>query len=125
MNTSTLQFTNINGQAMDIARLKAAVPKKVRDTTQPATYHKGFRVVGIPPGALQEAQEAHALLVGMAQKAGGKPIKPFDPEGWRQTYRKKALRAKAYEVRSAADECASLAVKAGWLAVEVQGLTKQ
>ena len=121
-----LQFTNINGTPLDINRMKAAVPKKVRTTEARAEYHKGFRVVGLPPGTTEEARIAHEKARAAAATSGiARMPFPWDVVVFQMNAKKKAIRSKAYELRSAADECAALAVKAGWEAVEVLALTKQ
>lgn len=121
------EFVNINGEVWDGRRCQresVVAAQKIRPASLDVS-HKGYRVVGIPPGAFEEARDAHARLVDMAQKSGGKPIKPFDPESWRQAYRKKAVRAKPYELREAADQCADMARKGGWIAVDVLALRKE
>lgn len=119
-----MNFVNIHGDSVSIERLKAAAPKVARKTDGPGVYHKGFRVVGVPPGALESAAQGHARVVAMAANAGGAPIKPFDPAGWLLTFRKKPVRAKPYELYSAADLCTDMARKAGWTAVEVRAQSK-
>lgn len=80
--------------------------------------------MGIPPGALEEARDAHKRLQDMAAKAGGREIKPFDEQNWIQNHRGKAVRGKPYEIKASADECATLAEKAGWLRVRVEEIKR-
>ena len=51
-------------------------------------------------------------------------LKPFDLNHWMMTDRKRAVRAKPYELKDAAQDCADLAAKAGWLAVEIRKIAK-
>lgn len=123
---NTLKFTNINGVPLDINRMKADAPKKVRKAEAPGSYHKGFRVVGLPPGTTEEARIANEKARVMVAMCGtGRMPAPWDAATFQMNAKKKAIRTKAYELRAAADECAALAVKAGWEAVEVLSLTKQ
>lgn len=67
--------------------------------------------------AFEEAQANH-------QKAKGNS-EPFDANHWLMNARKKAIRSKPYEVKEAAEVCADLARKAGWLAVEVREIKRE
>ena len=76
------------------------------------------------PGKLKEAKQAHEQLRQMAQKAGGKPPDPFDETGWLRTAKRTAVRSKPYILQEAAQQCKELAVKAGWLDVQLQEIKK-
>ncbi|EED68261.1 hypothetical protein SR914_24945 [Comamonas testosteroni] len=86
--------------------------------------HKGWRVSGIKPGLLEEAKQAHGRLCQMAQKAGGKPPEPFDETAWLRTAKLTAVRSKPYILQEAALQCKELAIKAGWLDVQIQEVRK-
>jgi hypothetical protein len=79
----------------------------------PDEFHKGWRVVGLPPGSQQEAEMKCKL-----------EDKPFNLMHWLMTGRKRSVRAKPYELKDAAQVCADLALKAGWQAVEVRRIAK-
>jgi hypothetical protein len=114
-------FVNIHGQPVrEIAR--ATTPTERRP--QRDSYHDGFAVVGIPPGKLEEAQRLHESLRRRAMhECRGLPPE-WDAEAWIRTAKTRRVRTKPYELHSAAMQCAELAVKAGWLGVEVRELKK-
>ena len=89
------------------------------------SYHNGWRVQGIPPGALEEAREANQRLREMAQRAGGKEIPHFDEQHYLMNAKRKPVRAKPFEIPQAAQECKALAERAGWLRVEIVELKKE
>lgn len=120
-----LEFVNYQGTRLpdQVALKKRGVPRK---TTKPEekSFHKGWRVTGIPPGALDEAMSDHKRVSDMATKAGGKEIKPFDSALWIQNHRGKPVRSKPYELECAAKECAELAEKCGWTRIQVLEVKK-
>jgi hypothetical protein len=59
-----------------------------------------------------------------AKARGEREPKPWDEAEWRRTTTKKAVRSKPYEIPSSAEECAALALRAGWLDVETRAITK-
>lgn len=116
----SLEFVSITGRPMGrIQSLPARERPPAKDRPAPVSYHKGWIVTGIPAGALDEAKEGHARVVAMAQRAGGALPEGFDEQRWLMTAKRKRVRAKAYELESAARTCADLAKKAGWLCVDV------
>lgn len=122
MNTTELAFVNIHGDAVDTNK---RIPLPKRASNAPAEFHKGFAVEGIPPGALEDAREAHNCERATALREGAKRI----PEEWNElTWLAKAkakrVRTKAYEVPEAAMLCKEMAEKAGWLRVTVRPLSK-
>lgn len=121
-----LQFVNVRGEVLTEHRMEETA-KRHRRPKAPVVrepQHKGFAVSGYPPGALDQARAAHQRVVDMAEKAGGAAPKPFDENEWRTKTKKKRV-AKPYSLRSAADQCADLARKAGWTEVEVAELAPQ
>lgn len=120
-----LEFVNVEGARITDAQIKARKQSARTDasrrkkTADDKSFHKGWRVTGIPPGALDAARAARIRLCEMAAKAGGKQIKPFDEAAWLQKHKGKAVRAKPYELEQAARDCAALAAKAGWLRVQI------
>jgi len=116
----------IGDRAMTVAEIQASAPKIKRppaDTSQ--KFHKGFRVEGHPPGAMEAAEksqkaELEAFLHAQRQgQAFGKQPKEWDERQWRMNQKKRPVRAKPYEVPEAAKVCADMATKAGWLDVVV------
>lgn len=115
-----LEFVNYQGDKLpDPVALKKYAARKVVKPEE-KSFHKGWKVVGVPPGALEEAREAHHRLQDMAAKAGGKEIKPFDPAAYLQNHKGKAVRSKPYEIESSAKDCAALAEKNGWTRVRIE-----
>ncbi len=104
---------------------RKSAPKKL-----PTASHKGYRVVGHKPGALESAhagnlsdwaawnkQTPEQRISALREKR--RPPAMWDETQWRLRTKKSAVRTKPYEVASAAEECAELARKAGWIDVEV------
>lgn len=110
----TLQFVNYRGEPVSMY----APPMPRKRAAGPADWHKGWRVVGIPPGALEEAKAKHERDAADV-RAKGKEPKPWDEANWLMNARKKPVRGKPYEVPEAAQQCRALAEAAGWLAVDV------
>ncbi|CAN7191016.1 hypothetical protein [Acidovorax sp. LjRoot117] len=117
---------NIDGEVLpDPVALKKYTKAPPKPKAEEKSYHKGWRVIGIPPGALEEARDDHRRVVEMAAKSGGREIKPFDEANWLQNHRGKPVRAKPYEIKSSAEECAALAEKGGWLRVRVEEMKRE
>ena len=100
-------------------RLRRAASK-----ADPVSTHKGWRVTGVKPGDLAEARGAHEQLQAAARKAGGAEIKDFDEAEWRRKAKRTAVRSKPYILQEAALQCKELAIKAGWLDVQIQEVKK-
>lgn len=83
-------------------------------------FHRDFRASGLR----EEVKQAHERLYQMAQKAGGKPPEPFDETAWLRTAKRAAIRSKPYILQEAAQQCKNLAIKAGWLEVQLQEIKK-
>jgi hypothetical protein len=81
-----LSYVNIHGRPVSVAP-PIEVKKKAR--AQPDAYHKGWRVMGIPPGSLEKAQQEHIKKARDAEKRG-KPIADFDQGAWLAKAKKKA-----------------------------------
>lgn len=128
----SLTFVNHAGAPISATRMEAMraqgaeLERQRRAATKadPVSVHKGWRVSGIQPGKLEEAKQAHLQLCQMAQKAGGKPPEPFDEAAWRRTAKRTAVRSKPYILQEAAQQCKDLAMKAGWLELQIQEIKK-
>lgn len=119
-----IQFVNIHGQVLpDPVALKQYSKAAPRPKPEEKSFHKGWRVTGIPPGALEEAR-AEALRLGRIEEQNGRAAKEFNEANWLQNHRGKAVRSKPYEIKDSADECATLAEKAGWLRVRVEEIKR-
>lgn len=135
----SLQFT-IGGRVVEEDELKRqakaapkAAPKPKAETDQ--KYHKGWRVSGHPPGAMEKAKDhadkAVARWERMSSEAqaevlrsGEKPPKPWDEPSWRRNTALKSVRSKPYSVPEAAEVCREMAIKEGWLDVVVIEMKK-
>lgn len=117
-----LNFVNYKGESLPPPA--STVPKLVKRRETPDSFHRGWRVVGIPPGAVEEAEQEHSRRQ-IPLAAAGKESKPFDRGNWIMNAKKKPVRAKPYELPGSAKECAELAEKAGWLAVEIREIKKE
>ena len=96
----------VNYRGEEIGLISHPVAPKVKPA--PAPFHKGWRVQGIPPEALAAARDA-------CKHNGLK----WDRDAWLMNAKAKPVRSKPYSLHTAANECAELAKKAGWLRVEV------
>lgn len=128
----SLSFVNLHGDAITPAKIEAmrdagVLAERLRRAANKSTErtHKGWRVVGIPPGLLEKAQAEHASVIETARKAGLPGDKPFDQPEWLRKQRRQAVRSKPYNLREAAAQCAELATKGGWLEVQVNELTNK
>lgn len=108
---STLSFVNIHGQRVSVAAIKQ--PAKAK-STGPEEFHKGFRVVGIPPGAWDLAKAQSEGDIAYAKRHDHKVPEPLTYEYFANSFKAKPVRSKPYELREAADQCRELAIKAGW-----------
>lgn len=115
--------TYVNYRGEEIGLVHHEVMKKPKKE-QAAEYHNGWRVQGIPPGALEEARNEHRRA-SLAATENGKAPKEWDEEHWLMNSKRKPVRSKPYEVPEAAQECKALAEKSGWLRVEVVELKKE
>ena len=114
-------MTYVNYRGEEIGLIDHGRAPKPKKDEQP--YHNGWRVQGIPPGALEEAKEKHQREARL-MRDGGKEVKDFDQELWLMNAKRKPLR-KPYELEAAARECKALAEKAGWLRVEIVELKRE
>lgn len=130
---SELRYT-VNGVEYTADQLKAMAPgRKAATKDAPESFHKGFRVEGHPPGAMEQAKqdaidtfERYQALDDEGRKQWiGKPPHPWNETNWRMNAKKKPVRPKPYELKEAADLCANMALKAGWLDVVVVALVKE
>ena len=128
----SLQFVNLHGDAItaskiDAMRTAGIEMEKARRAAARHTdpTHKGWRVVGIPPGLLEAAKAEHKSIVEKAREAGLPGDKPFDEGEWLRKQRRQAVRSKPYVLHEAARQCADLANKQGWLEVRVNELTSK
>lgn len=126
----SLAFVNLHGEPIDQVRMAAMaadgvqVKRRKRAASDDKSMHKGWRVTGIPPGAMEAAIESHARLVKLAAEAGGKPIKPFDRDAWLMKTRRVPIRSKPYELEQAAKDCKALAEKCGWTHIQIVEIKK-
>jgi len=104
---------------------KGAGQKMSRPRKPEASFHKGFRVEGHPPGAMEEAEKkCKEECAAYVTYPIGKPPVAFNEAYWRNNHKKRPVRAKPYELQDAANVCAELARKAGWLDVVVVEVKK-
>lgn len=124
-----LEFVNLLGEKISDAQMQARKAEahqeqaRRKKSVDDKSFHKGWRVTGIPPGALEEAR-TEALRLGRIEEQNGRAAKEFNDMSWIQNHRGKAVRSKPYEIKDSADECAALAEKAGWLRVRVEEIKR-
>lgn len=105
-------------------------PKKRTSKAGPDSYHRGYRVVGHTPGAVERAKELneweHTRFMEATPKQraemGLTQPKPWDEAWWRINAPKKTI--KAFDLQAAALEASEIAKKAGWTEVDVIELKK-
>lgn len=109
------KFVEAMGELFDVG---SAAPAPRVQHKQPQCYHKGYRVLGVPPRDVDEARRRH-LLAQAATKNG----KEWDEQSWLRNARKKPVNSRPYELRAGAEQCAKLAIKDRWRQVEIVELT--
>lgn len=132
-----LTFININSQPVEVpASTKKRAIKRIAPVSDEG-FHKGWRVVGVPGDALKQAEQDHPRLIADAEswnlrvqqeRGTGKAVPvsgPWDADKWLNEAKLRPVRSKPYELQSAANECAELARKAGWLRVSLQEVKKE
>jgi hypothetical protein len=108
--------------------LKSKKPKAQADPNQ--RYHRGYRIVGHKPGAVELARQANEAEMTRWQmmsaksraESGAKPPKAWDEAWWRLNAKKDTV--KAVDLHLAALEAKELAERYGWTEVDVIELKK-
>ena len=115
-----MKYVNIHGQAWtppsEASKKKAAAVR--------GEYHKGWVVTGFPREDIEEARRKHDEARAQAELSGAPRPLPFSEEMYCRTNKPKKARPKPYEVRSAADACAELLRKSGWVSVMVEPVAR-
>lgn len=130
----SLSYVNARGEPIELGSRESHC-KPARPKTEPKSFHKGWRVMGHRPGAIEEAESeatrAHEKWAESRDKAMAAGLssyeeqpEPWNREDWLRNTKKKPVRSKPYEIPEAADVCADLAKKSGWLCVEVVEVKK-
>lgn len=124
----------VNGREVTAEQFQSqAEKKKPKPVQEQKGYHKGFRVVGHAPGAMEEARTQRELDIEHYDKCsyqeraelGLEKPKPWDEDFWRRNSKKTALRSKPYEIYEAAELCADMARQDGWEDVEIIEVKKE
>lgn len=136
-----LAFVNHRGEPISLERL-AAQKRPMRSTSNAmkrttdrgvAKASDGFAVAGYGPAQLEEAEREHRsahdeqagrIARGQSLARGERVLQAWNQETWMAGHKPKRVRTKPYEIESAADLCADLARKAGWVRVTVEELMK-
>lgn len=116
----TLQFVNYRGEPMSRTPPPRSLRQERKEKPVINSFHKGWRVQGIPPDALEKARHRHSMLLSANRES-----KPFSEQEWLRNATRKPIRAKPYSIPDAAQTCADLATRAGWLQVEVVAIEKK
>lgn len=97
---SELRYT-VNGVEYTADQIKAMAPKRKAATKDaPESFHKGFRVEGHPPGAMEQARseaEAEFASYQALDAKGkrdwiGKPPRQWSETFWRMNQKKRPVR---------------------------------
>jgi len=140
------EFVTASGQPFDMAaaeaqakeaarRHKAAKAKALTGRDHEDYMSLGFVVEGLTHAMLASARDARqraiadypaecALATEQHRAAPKKPA-PWDEDVWLRTARRLKVRARPFEIRAAADECKQLALRHGWLLVEVNEVRRE
>ncbi len=107
------------------AKRESAPKTQTVQHVQGATRSNGFSVVGYSPAQIAKARQQHADEIAAAQRLKlVNPIVeipgPFDLSAWMRKTRPGKARSKPYEIEQAAEQCAELCTRVGWLEVRVQ-----
>lgn len=107
-----MDFVNINGDRVSVHSKKTAKP---RSNAKDESWHKGWKVVGIPPGQYEKECQENAMAQEIDRKIGG-DVRPDLPpyKEWAAAFKLKPVRAKPYEIPEAANICKELAQKSDW-----------
>lgn len=128
----------VNGRVMTVDQFKTqakkAPPKPAAETMKrtsdrgSAKVSDGFAVLGYSPEHWSQRIEDHKLAQELFAKDPNKNKAPGTLDEftkvWMRKNKPKRARSKPYEIESAADVCAELMRKAGWLHVHVEELMK-
>lgn len=133
-----MDYVNASGQPINPYHTPSALaPKPPKAKKEgPAEYHKGWRVVGYAPGRIAEAEARRRKDIdewaALDDKTRSKKLAeglrapmPWDEEIWRQRNKPTAVRARPFEVVSAAEQLREMALRSGWQYVEVVELAKR
>jgi hypothetical protein len=129
MNTAPITYANYKGEEIGLVDHGGGA-KRPKPELSP--FHKGWRVTGLPPGSQEKAEQDHATEIARVQDHNAahpsnriRVPKPWDAEFWLRTARGIAVRSKPYELPEAAQQCAEMAEKAGWLRVRVEAVKRE
>lgn len=128
------EYVNADGDPISIERLKLEAKHAKK---KPAAVHKatgidyqdwmllGYLVTGFTRAMIDAAKAKREDEIREWQDVpkGPKPL-PFDETLWLNQTKPKKVRAAPYALREAADQCAELAKRAGWIRVQVEEVKK-
>lgn len=117
-----MQFVNVHGQEVDLAKL--TTPKKVRKSAPLEPTHKGFAVMGVSPEQIESARKDHATRSSERVARGESPLAPFDVEAFARNAKVMRVSKKPFATQAGAEECKLLAERQGWVKVRVDPLAR-
>lgn len=119
-----MDFVNIHGTPVDVSPDNRPVSTRSR-IVDDKPMHLGFAVTGFSAKMIgrarieHEEQQAHLVRTKKQDAAN-----PFNEEVYMRLHKGKKINSRNYSTRAAADACAELAKKTGWLSVNVTEVTK-
>lgn len=116
-----MQYTNVNGDPIDLASL--ATPKVVKVRMPAQATHKGFMPVGFSPAQVEDAKKRHESDSRMAVSNGREPLPPFSIESFLRSATPKRV-CKPFASAEAAHQAKAIAEKSGWLGVTIKEMKK-
>ena len=134
--SEAIVFVNIFGERVYVNTTKR-VKRPKRESRTPEKFHKGWRVVGVSPQAIADAerkrkQDIQKAIAHNDDIDAGKthfaikrqvPL-PFNREAWVEIAPLRPARSTPFEIEACAHQCAELARAAGWQRVEIRRLAK-
>ena len=120
MEKNPITFVNFLG---DKVSTRAIAPQR-RIAKPKESFHRGWRVQGVPPGAMELARKTHIAKEIFRARKEREP-KLFSESDWLRSAPLKPIHSRPYSMPEAAKVCAEIASKSGCLRVEVTELSKQ
>lgn len=136
-----MNYVNVFGEPVSIERIASKYKPPPRVSNAPkatterdmATVSEGFVVAGFSPDHLKSAEfdhkaraeaQASRIARGGSLDRGEKIVGEWSADAYMRQAKPRRVRAKPYEIESAARQCAELAARAGWIGVTVEEILK-
>lgn len=128
---SDVVYVNPYGVPIEPGQAAGSVKPARKSRDQAAGYHKGFRVLGYPPGVIDAAKREYEARRARIIRANIGAMKPQREPGiwsetaWKQANKPRPVNGRPYEIQSAAVLCLRMAEAAGWTDVHLVELKRE